>query len=105
LRWVPGLRIDAPTMKHVRRILLLAPLALALVPAANAARLARECKIGVCKKAINRCVKQSCAGFRGPIKAGCVRAARLTIRTSCNLAEDHTDFCNQVAAEPCTPDR
>lgn len=102
---MPGLRIDAPTMKHARRILLLVVLTLALVPGAHAARIARDCKAGVCREAINLCVKQSCAGFRGPVKAGCVRAARLTIRASCNLAEDHTGFCNQIAAEPCTPQR
>ncbi len=100
---MPGLRIDAPTMTNARRILLLVALALASVSGAHAARLARDCKVGVCRTAINRCVKQSCAGFRGPIKAGCVRAARLTIRSSCDLAEDHVGFCNQVAAEPCTP--
>jgi hypothetical protein len=85
------------------RPILIAVLTLGLVGTAAAGGIARECKKGACRKAINLCVKQSCAQFSGVIKDGCKKAARLTLRNACTVVPDHAAFCADIASQGCVP--
>ena len=77
---------------------------LSTAPAAGP-RVARECKKPPCKQAIALCIKQACAGFRGIVKAGCKRAARVTLLTSCTVFGDYGAFCSDLSAgNGCAPD-
>lgn len=66
---------------------------------------AKECKRGPCRQAINRCIKDACAQFRGIVKSGCKRAARSALLTSCTVFGDHSAFCTDLAnGDSCAPD-
>lgn len=86
-----------------RSSILIALFALGLIGTAGAAGVAGECKKGPCRKAINRCVKQSCAQFHGVIKGGCKKAARLSLRNACTVVPDHAGFCSDLANGDCSP--
>lgn len=90
------------------RFSLVAVILICLLSVSHAARLkvAAECKRRPCRPQIAKCVKQACAQFHGLARAGCKRAARLTILASCNLATDHAGFCSglQDNGNGCAPD-
>ena len=71
------------------------------------ARVAKECKKPPCRQAIALCVRQACAGFRGIVKTGCKRAARITLLNSCSVivVSDRASFCSDLSAgNGCAPD-
>ena len=96
------LTIPRSTMKISLTALLLA----CTLSSAQAAKfhVAPECRKQPCRHLIAVCVNQACAGFHGIVKAGCKRAAHLTLVNACTVAGDYARFCNeQSSGNGCAP--
>ena len=65
-------------------------------------KVAKECKKGACRAAINRCVKEACASFPGS-KSICKKAEKITLRIACTQVADHGQFCSELQSSGCTP--
>ena len=83
------------------RLLSILTLSLALAGAADAAKAPNPCKVGLCRRAINHCVKQTCKHAPGVAKAACKKYARQTWTTGCITWGDAASYCGQLDANGC----
>ncbi|HEV7730694.1 MAG TPA: hypothetical protein VGR62_00965 [Candidatus Binatia bacterium] len=89
------------------KLLVAALLVASTLSTAQAAKfhVAPDCKKGACRHEIARCVKDACAQFRGIVRVGCKRAARITLNNACTVFGDYARFCADLeVGNGCTPD-